>query len=160
MQRRWQCYRGIALALVAVAASTLGAAQAQAATDAKAAIREALETWRKDFNSQNPAKICDLFAPDLVADFQGQPQRNFGQICDLLVTSLANPKRRYSYNLDIKEIIVSGDLAVARLVWILEIKSDGGAQPQTLEQPAMDVFRRETDGSWRIIRFLGYSKAS
>ena len=38
-------------------------------------------------------------------------------ICDLLQRSLSDRTKRYAYTLAIKEILVSGELAVVRLVW-------------------------------------------
>jgi ketosteroid isomerase-like protein len=156
----WRCRRpahAAILALALLAAGTLGAPSARAAGGAEAAIRQALERWREDFNSKNTTHVCDLFAPDLIASFEGQPEHDFTQVCNLLTTSLENPERRYLYSLDVKEIIVSGDLAVVRLVWTLDIEDKGGAR-QSFDETGLDVFRSGPDGRWRIIRFIGYSK--
>jgi steroid delta-isomerase len=156
----WRCRRALhaaVLVLALFAAGALGGASAGAAGDAEAAIRQALEHWRQDFNSRNTTRVCDLFAPDLIASFEGQPEHDFTQVCNLLTTSLENPERRYLYSLDVKEIIVSGDLAVVRLVWTLDIEDKGGAR-QSFDETGLDVFRSGADGRWRIIRFIGYSK--
>jgi ketosteroid isomerase-like protein len=61
---------------------------------------------------------------------------------------------RRHYAPDIKEILVSGDLAAVR-VRHLKTRRTGGPKVETTE-PGLDLFRREPDGSWRIIRFLAY----
>jgi steroid delta-isomerase len=56
----------------------------------------------------------------------------------------------------LREIIVERDLAVVRLTWTLFITPFN----VTSVEPGMDVFRREADGKWRIIRYLAYEEAS
>ena len=55
----------------------------------------------------------------------------------------------------INEIMVSGDTAVVRLVWALE-SDKAGSPAQTIEEPAVDIFHRQADGSWKISRYLAY----
>jgi steroid delta-isomerase len=121
-------------------------------------IRSALEKWRSAFNDRDERQVCDLFAPDLIANYQGQPERNYTSLCQLLQTSLADRERTYHYSLNINEVLVYGDLAVARLIWTLEIEKDG-ASKETIAEPAVDIFRHQADGSWKISRYLAYPAA-
>jgi steroid delta-isomerase len=61
--------------------------------------------------------------------------------------------------LAIKEIIVSGDLAVVRLVWTLKVTGIDLPGEVVSEEPGMDVFRKQPDGSWKIIRYIAYEAA-
>jgi ketosteroid isomerase-like protein len=136
-----------------------GVCAAQAAAqqaDAESAIRAALTKWAADFNSGRTQTVCDLFSRDLRYDYRGHPERNYRDICDLLRRSLADRTKRYAYALAIKEILVSGELAVVRLVWTLTVtKADGSGETVT-EEPGMDVFRKQPDGTWKIIRYIAY----
>jgi steroid delta-isomerase len=127
---------------------------AQPAVEAETAIRGALAKWTADFNARDASKICDLFASDLRYDFRGLPERDYEALCALLRRVLADKSRTFTYSLDIKEIIVSGDLAVVRLVWTSKLNADG----KTVEtkEPGLDVFRRQPDGSWKIARYIAY----
>lgn len=127
----------------------------QAADDPEAAVRAALAKWTEDFNSGDQQAVCDLFAPDLHYDFRGFPERNYDDICKQLQASLRDKTKTYNYALDIREILVAGDIAVVRLVWTLTTKLGDGRQV-TSEEPGMDVFRRQPDGSWKIIRYVAY----
>jgi steroid delta-isomerase len=118
-------------------------------------IRSALEKWRSAFNDRDERQVCDLFAPDLIANYQGQPERNYTSLCQLLQTSLADRERTYHYSLNINEVLVYGDLAVVRLIWTLEIEKDG-ASKEIIAEPAVDIFRHQADGSWKISRYLAY----
>jgi ketosteroid isomerase-like protein len=108
------------------------------------------------FNDGKADKICNLFAPDLKSDFRGQPERNFEQLCALLQKSLKDEARSFTYALDIKEIIVSGDMGAVRLVWTLTIRSKGGGAAIATREPGLDIFRKQPDGSWKIARFLAF----
>src|SRR3954454_12988208 len=81
-------------------------------SDSETVIRNALEQWRIDFNDGNADGICDLFSPELIYDFRGLPEQNYTSLCDRLHRVLSGIGPRFHYGLRIKEIIVSGDLAV------------------------------------------------
>jgi len=127
---------------------------AQPAGDAETAIRAALAKWTVDFNGRDASGICDLFAPDLRYDFRGLPERDYEALCTLLRRALADTSRTFTYSLDVKEVIVSGDLAVVRLVWTSKLTANG----KTVEtrEPGLDVFRMQPDGSWKIARYIAY----
>ena len=130
------------------------AAAAQGDAPAQAEIRAALTQWMADFNAGKADKVCDLFAPDLVAQYRGQPERGYYALCGLLRRSLEDRDKRYSYDLAIKEIMVEGDLAVVRLTWTLIVHGADGAS--TSVEPGIDIFRRQSDGSWKIARYIAY----
>jgi uncharacterized protein (TIGR02246 family) len=139
-----------------IAAAT--AVSAQPAGGAETAIRNALSRWTSDFNARDAAHICDLFAKDLLYDYRGFPQRDYESLCSLLRRSLADQTKKFAYSLDIKEVIVAGDLAVVRLVWTLKVTVPGAANAVETKEPGLDVFRRQPDGSWRIIRYVAYEE--
>jgi uncharacterized protein (TIGR02246 family) len=148
-----------ALAMSYIAfSSALSGATAASAEAPEAAIRAALEKWTADFNAGKAEQICGLFAPDLIYDYRGQPERNYRDICSLLHRSLADRSKRYSYALEIKEILVAGELAVVRLVWRLTIRSNDASGSAESTEHGMDIFRKQPDGSWKIIRYIAYEQ--
>jgi uncharacterized protein (TIGR02246 family) len=138
-------------------AASLSVAAPLAAEDSAAEIRQALEQWTDDFNAGHADKVCDLFAADVRADVRGAAERDHTAICDLLVKSLNDKTRHYHYAMDIKEVLVFGDVAVVRLVWTLTIKLASGAGIESIE-PGMDIFQKQPDGSWQIIRYMAYER--
>lgn len=150
--------RGPRLGLIAVALA-ISPAAAQSPDPAQAEIRAALLRWTADFNARNSRGICDLFAPDLRYDYRGQPERGYRDICDLLQKSLSDPSKHYNYSAEIKEIIVSADLAVVRLVWTLSANNEGTSDAIVSKETGLDVFRREPSGGWKIIRYVAYDDA-
>ncbi|MCB1500683.1 MAG: nuclear transport factor 2 family protein [Bauldia sp.] len=125
---------------------------AAAQADESAAIRARLEQWTDDFNAGRSEPVCDLFSKELVSTVRGQGDLGYDDRCEILTRSLDDPARDYHYALDIHEIIVEGDLAVVRLTWTLFVTPLN----VTAVEPGIDVFRREADGKWRIIRYLSY----
>jgi len=148
---------GGALAFAVVALLLMGASAGGARADsAEDQIRTTLEQWTRDFNAGNADAVCKLFAPELRYDFRGYPERGYDDICKLLHRSLRDKSRRYNYALDLREIIVAGDLAVVRLAWRLTVTLPNG-QVVTSVEPGMDVLRKGPDGQWKIVRYIAYA---
>ena len=143
-----------------VLAMLLFAAYASGADDDSAAaqnqIRVALEKWKLDFNAGDASQVCALFAPDLISNFRGQPEDTYNSLCANMQSAVTDPAKTYHYDLEIKEILVSGDLAVVRLVWTLKVRPKDGGPAQITREPGMDIFRRQPDGTWKISRYLAY----
>jgi ketosteroid isomerase-like protein len=139
----------LALLLLAVPATYA------AAESAEETIRATFAQWTKDFKAGNADAVCRLFSPELRYDFRGYPERDYKDVCTLLHRSLADKSKRYAYALDIREIMVSGDLAVTRLAWTLNVTLPTG-QVVTSVEPGMDVLRKSPDGQWKIIRYIAY----
>jgi steroid delta-isomerase len=128
------------------------------AASAENTIREALTEWRLAFNARDTGAVCGLFAPELRYDTRGFPERGFEEVCGQLLGSLADQSRKYAYDVTIKEIIVSGDLAAVRLVWTLTVKRPGQVGGTATTEPGLDLFRRQGDGTWKIVRYLAYEE--
>jgi len=151
----------IGLIAAVVLATLLSAAFAPAADDDTAAvqnqIRIALEKWKLDFNAGDASQVCVLFAPDLISNFRGQPEDTYNSLCANMQAALTDPAKTYHYDLEIKEILVSGDLAVVRLVWTLKVHPKGATASEVVtREPGMDIFRRQPDGTWKISRYMAY----
>jgi ketosteroid isomerase-like protein len=122
--------------------------------DSDRVIRHALDQWRADFNARRAAHICDLFAPDLRYDFYGAPERTYPLLCARLRHALADTTQSLHYDLKINEIIVSGNLAIVRLVWTSTVTTNG--EQRSTDETGLDVFGRQPDGGWKIIRYIAY----
>lgn len=131
-------------------------AAADAAAD-QAAIAARLAAWTDAFNARDAARACELFSADLTSTMRGRPDEGRDAVCARIAKTLADRSLSLRYAPDILEIIVSGDLAVVRLVWSATVKR--GPRPVVSKEPGLDVFRREADGQWRITRFLAFSDA-
>ncbi len=123
----------------------------------KAAITARLTEWANAFNARDASKSCDLFSAELISTMRGRPDEGRDAVCQRIAAALADRNFSLRYAARIEEVILSGDLAVVRLVW--SVTTRRGATIVAWEEPGLDVFRRETDGKWRIFRFLAFSNA-
>lgn len=149
--------KAAAIVLGAVVLGATVAAEAPA-SPAEVAVRAALTSWMTSFNAGDLGAVCDLFSRDLRYNYRGLPERGYDDICAGLHRSLSDPDRHYAYSMDIKDILVRGDLAVVRVVWTLTVTRRGIAQTAVSTEISMDMFRDEPDGHWRIVRFVAYGE--
>jgi uncharacterized protein (TIGR02246 family) len=129
----------------------VGCAQGDDPATDRAAIEAALKRWPNDFNAENLAGVCGLFADDVVLVYPGAPDRNRQEFCDQMQALFDDPAKQFSYDApEIGEVLVDGDLATVRLVWTLTIRDTSGKVLETVDENGLDVFRRQEDGSWKI----------
>jgi len=146
----------IALAGALVAASIQPGCAADSEDQAK--ISTALNNWTADFNARRADKVCGLFEPGLIYDFQGLPEQRYDDICRRLKRALGDETRSWTYaQPNIKEILVFGDIAMVRLTWISTVTGGPEGAVKSVE-PGMDLFRRQPDGSWKIMRYMAFSQ--
>jgi ketosteroid isomerase-like protein len=142
----------------AALATPLAPAWAVTAETAQNEIRGALEKWRSAFNDRDEQQVCDIFAADVIANYEGEPERDYASLCQMLQTTVRDRERTYRYSLKINDILVYGDTAVVRLVWTLEIDKIS-APREIVEEPAVDIFRLQADQSWKISRYFAYASS-
>jgi steroid delta-isomerase len=142
------------LCLLALAASP-APARADEAAD-KAAITARLRGFSDAFNARDEAGLCDIFAPDLIATMPPSLETGSAAICGNIDRVLARPDLRLRYDYpDIREIIVSGDIAVVRVLWTLTVQK--GDEQDSTPEGGIDVFRRQPDGRWSIARMATFT---
>jgi uncharacterized protein (TIGR02246 family) len=130
---------------------------ARAVDEGATAVRAELDAWTLAYNARQADKICGIFSEDLRYKFGEIQDRGYNDVCTALHRLLADKTHRSRYTLDLREILVYGDIAVVRLIWALdESKAGSNVTVRTLE-PGMDIFQRQKDGSWKIIRYLAYT---
>src|SRR5437764_5823834 len=118
----------IAVALFIVVVTSLWRVSVtDAASRDETAIRQALTECTQHFNARHGDQVCQLFAPELRYDYRLYPERGFNEICELLRRSLTDRSKTYTYSLNIKEVLLSGDLAIVRLVWTRRADPSGWA---------------------------------
>ncbi|MFM0740878.1 nuclear transport factor 2 family protein [Paraburkholderia xenovorans] len=141
------------IVFTAVGASTSARADGDSDT---AAITNRLQRWTQAFNARDAAGVCDVFSPDLISTVPEALDGSRDALCGRLSAVLAKPELQLHYDSpDIREIIVSGDIAIVRLFWTLTAQKAGESSVST--EAGMDIFKRQRDGKWSIARFISFS---
>ncbi|WP_051335642.1 YybH family protein [Methylocapsa acidiphila] len=121
----------------------------------KAAITGRLRGFSDAFNARDEAGLCDIFAPDLIATIPLASEADRETLCGNLSRLLARRDLRLHYDYpDIREIIVSGNIAVVRIMWALTVQK--GFEKDTTSEGGIDIFRRQPDGRWSIARMAAF----
>lgn len=111
--------------------------------------------WSAAFNNKDLNKSCALFSKNVIADYQGAPQKDYKSICDGFATVFKKPGQTYTYQFTLHNVYRAEDLAVARITWYLKI-SEKDKLLSTVQDEAIDILREEKPGEWKIISFVGY----
>lgn len=132
----------------------VSAASADPVSD-EAAIRARLHAWADAFNARDAEGVCELFAEDVRSVVPGTVDGSKAAVCERLRKFLGQSDRRPSYAPDIHEIMISGDQAVVALTWTLSVEHQG--KTTVSREEGLDVFQRQPDGAWRIVRFIAFT---
>ena len=144
------------LAVAAAVAFCLAMPARPYAADPAQAIEQRLRQWTEDFNAGRADRLCDLFAPDLIANYRGQPEKSFDSLCTALQEDLTTGPRDFRYDLELNEIMVAGDMAMVRLIWHLTVTDRETGETFQSADRGIDIFRLQPDGQWRIARYIAY----
>ena len=125
--------------------------------DGAAMIRAELDAWTQAYNARQTDQLCGLFSEDLRYKFGEIRERGYSDICTALHSMLSDTTHHSHYTLDLREILVYGDIAVVRLIWTLDESKEGSSTTVRSLEPGMDIFQHQKDGSWKIIRYLAYT---
>jgi uncharacterized protein (TIGR02246 family) len=148
-------YRTIAVGALLITGILVSPARSASDRDLEA-IKLRFQNWVVAFNGKDSAGVCDLFAPDLIYTLPEVQQGTRQKLCVNLDQLFKKSNLRVHYDPpDIHEILVSGDVAVVRLMWTLTTEMNGARDTTTEE--GIDIFRRQTDGRWSIARFIAFT---
>lgn len=112
-------------------------------------------SWAAAFNNKDLTKSCSLFSKNVIADYQGAPQKDYQEVCDGFANVFKKQDQTYTYQFTLHNVFRSDDLAVVRITWYLKI-TDKDKLLSTVQDEAIDILREEKPGDWKIINFVGY----
>ena len=138
------------LALPLLAASIARGAQTSDEVKAEANIRQALAEWVEAANRGDWKAALKVWAPDLIGWYPGSPDDTYAREAE---NAARTGEPRTKYDLEIKEVLVAGSLAVVRDVWKFTTKATPG-KPTVETVKSFEVWRRQPDGAWRICRWI------
>ena len=153
---RTYAFPGLAVLAIVLLAWSVPALATDTA-DGAATIRAELVDWTQAYNARQADKVCGIFSDDLRYKFGQVQDRGYSDVCTALRRLLTDETQRSHYSLDLREVLVYGDIAVVRLIWTLDSSQPGSSATVRTLEPGMDIFQRQSDGRWKIIRYLAYT---
>jgi ketosteroid isomerase-like protein len=139
----------------------MGSLDAQAQSDsARAAgtIRASLAHWVAAANRQDWRAAAEVWAPDLIGWYPGQPDDTFEK--EQAQAAHPRPGRKPTrYEVTVNEVMVSGSLAVVRDSWRFTT-NPGSADSSVSSVRSFEVWRRQPDGAWKIARWISAPEPS
>lgn len=125
----------------------------------EAEIRAAVEHWVEAFNAEDLDGVLHSYSTELILSYPGEEDmRDPGAFRRLYEGTFAREGGYSSFQADVEEIQIAGELAFARITWTLHWHPDGGEVSVVRSERALEVWRFEEDGVWRLYRWLGYPR--
>jgi ketosteroid isomerase-like protein len=132
-----------------------GPLHAQLPGDSSAAVRDiraALARWIEAANRQDWRAAAEIWAPDLVGWYPGQPDDTYAK--EQASAARPRPGRKPTrYEVTVNEVMVSGSLAVVRDTWRFTTNS-GSPDSSVAVVRSFEVWRRQPEGAWKIARWI------
>lgn len=113
------------------------------------AIRDLIATWLRASAAGDNETVLSLMADDVLFLVAGRPP--FGK-AEFAASSSAMSTHRIEATSDVREVVVSGDLAYARSHLTVTMTPVAGGAPLRRSGPVLSIFRRAADGRWLMSR--------
>jgi uncharacterized protein (TIGR02246 family) len=146
----------------ASALASLSHAQQSTSADASAAqardveaVRAAVMKSAEAYNANDPDAVMALYARDVVLSYPGLPDMGYETLARGYAEMRSRKPGSARTEPTIEEILVSGDLAVVRMIWNTTVTDDAGAR-NSRQMKDLLVWRREPDGSWKFARGMHF----
>ena len=112
------------------------------------AIRDLIATWLSASAAGDHEKVLSLMSEDVVFLVAG---RSFGKE-EFSASQNALETHRIEASSDVREVVVSGDLAYARTELTVTMTPLAGGPGLRRNGPTLSIFRRDPHGQWVLTR--------
>lgn len=112
------------------------------------AIRDLIATWLSASAAGDHAKVLSLMSDDVIFLVAG---RSFDKE-EFSAGQSALATHRIEASSDVREVVVSGDLAYARTDLTVTMTPVSGGPSLRRNGPTLSIFRRGPDGRWVLTR--------
>jgi uncharacterized protein (TIGR02246 family) len=138
---------------VCVLLSVSAAPQDATTTDVQT-LRQLIQQTAQAINTNDAAGIMAHYSKDIIVSYPGTPDTTYDEF-DRSYRQMLTPSTTTSTVPTIDEILVSGDLAVVRMMWNTTIADKATGRSTSRQAKDLQVWRRE-NGSWKFFRGMWY----
>jgi ketosteroid isomerase-like protein len=120
------------------------------------AINVAKTEYREGFNTGDAERVVAVFAPEFTDNSDGRPSRYGKDGPAKLRNNLEGLFAEYKTELNviIAAIVLAGDLAYDYGWHELTLTPRNGGRPQLVRKRYLELWRKQKNGEWRIIRYI------
>ncbi len=126
-----------------------------APADAERAIRAAFAEYVRAVNDEDWDRTSRVWARDVIGWNSGDlSEFTYADVRDAIRQIPSPDGPRLTYSAEVVEVLVSGEMAVARVDWTVRGEWWGDTIAHTRRMRSFEVWRLQRDGSWKIARSL------
>jgi len=108
------------------------------------------------FEAKDSAKVNSYYAPDAIIATAGRPAAKDGPAVSKAITDdLSDPNFKMILSHEKTEVAASGDLAYRRGSYKITATNPQTKQAENIAGTYLTVFRKQADGSWKIVEDFG-----
>ncbi|MDQ3282128.1 MAG: DUF4440 domain-containing protein [Acidobacteriota bacterium] len=145
---------------IAVAMFVVSCAHTREARDVEA-LRQNILTYTAAVNAGHPERAVPLFAKDIITSFPGIRDADYKTLAeDYAEMGKLESGVTVTTQPHIEEILISGNLGIARIVWTTTTTRADPPSTTTRYMKDLQVWRRDPDGLWRFARGMHYRMKS
>ena len=131
-----------------------------ASTDAAAtAIRHNEETWNKEFEAKDAAKLVAHYAEDATLMSPGMPSAHgkaaIGKVLKDMVSDHALSLKFHATRV---EVASSGDMAYSEGTYTMTMTDPATKKPMNDKGSYVTVYKKQADGSWKAVSDIATSE--
>jgi uncharacterized protein (TIGR02246 family) len=115
------------------------------------AIRDLIEHWHRATAEGDVDAVLRLMSDDAVFLVPGKPPMTGRRPFEEGLRNLLHTHRLESTG-DVQEVVTSHDLAYAWTALTVRVTPKSGGDPHVRSGHALSIFRRQSDGAWRLVR--------
>jgi uncharacterized protein (TIGR02246 family) len=113
------------------------------------AIRDLIATWLTASAAGESEKVLSLMSDDVLFLVAGRPPFGKQEFAD---SQGALATHRIEATSDVREVVVSGDLAYARTHLTVTMTPTAGGKPLRRSGATLSIYRKLGDGRWLLVR--------
>jgi uncharacterized protein (TIGR02246 family) len=120
------------------------------------AVTRLAEEMLSAFEAKDSAKVSSYYAPDAVIATPGRPAAKGGEARSKAIKDdIADPNLKISVSNEKTEVAGSGDLAYRRGSFKITATNPQTKQAEQSTGTYLTVFRKQANGSWKIVEDFG-----
>jgi ketosteroid isomerase-like protein len=122
------------------------------------AVRRAINEWRDSINAGDIDRVLNVTADEFEIMLPGQPAL-VGEKARDMFRDLLGQNTAYAEPWSNEEIILCGEWAIQRLTYHVTFTPKKGGASLTEHGDSIHIFRRQSNGTWRLAKDISTSYA-